>query len=109
MGGFATTILGLLIEYSPTGIAYSCYLYGALPTIYFFLLWVTYKTYNTKEIGTLHIHLAICSSMFVAFCLRIYFIKLKTSLNYLQSIIYSSILFVLASLLYFKYLVNKKF
>ena len=37
LGGFGIAILGLLIEFVKSGIAYSSYIYSALPTVYFFL------------------------------------------------------------------------
>ena len=36
LGGFGIAILGLLIEFVKSGIAYSSYIYSALPTVYFF-------------------------------------------------------------------------
>ena len=108
-GGIATTILVLLIEYAQFGIAYSCYLYAALPTVYFYLLWVTYKAHGTKKLGTLHIHLAIGSFIFVLFCLLIYILYNYFKINYYNSVVITCIWFVIISYIYYKTLLFKNF
>tara|TARA_Y100000389_G_scaffold185552_1_gene205087 strand:- start:200 stop:577 length:378 start_codon:yes stop_codon:yes gene_type:complete len=108
-GGIATTVLGLFIEYAQFGIAYSCYLYAALPTVYFYLFWVTYKAHGIKKLGTLHIHLAIGSFIFVLFCLLIYALYNYLKFSYNNSVIMACIWFVIISYVYYKTLLFKTF
>ena len=109
LGGIGTTILGYLIEYVPSGIAYSCYLYGALPTVHIFLLWITYKAHGVKEFGTLHVHLSICCGIFIFYMLSIHFLHKLGIMNYPSAFLWSTLAFIIVSIMYFKLLIKKKF
>tara|TARA_Y100000589_G_C27171647_1_gene636972 strand:+ start:539 stop:925 length:387 start_codon:yes stop_codon:yes gene_type:complete len=108
IGGLGISILGLLIEYTQSGVAYSSYLYSALPTVYFFLFWITYKIHGEKGISNLNIHLILGCIIFILFVLSCHFSH-KLGNNYVISLFLATLVFVILSYIYFKKILHIKF
>ena len=108
LGGLGIALLGLLIEYTKLGVAYSSYLYSALPTVYFFLFWMTYKVHGEGGINNLNIHLIIGCVLFIAFVASCH-LSHKLGNNYVVSLFIATILFIYLSHLYFTKVVHIQF
>tara|TARA_B100000963_G_scaffold352126_1_gene364832 strand:- start:326 stop:712 length:387 start_codon:yes stop_codon:yes gene_type:complete len=106
-GGFSVATLGLLIEYVKSGIAYSSYIYSALPVVYFFLFWITYRVHGEKGINLLNVHLIFGSIIFILFLMACH-ISNKAGVNYIVSLGIGSVVFVALSIFYFRFCVHKK-
>ena len=107
-GGIAIAILAIIIEFSKFGVAYSSYLYAALPSVYFYLFWITYKFYGEKSVNNLNVHLILGTLIFIIFVAAVHLVN-KFGLGYKWALAVGTLVFILVSYLYFKTLLYKKF
>jgi len=108
IGGIGISVLGLLIEFSKFGVAYSSYLYAALPTVYFYLFWLTYKVHGEKGISNLNIHILIGTSLFISFVVLTQIMN-KVGIDKITSLIVGTIFFMLMSYMYYTTIMRKRF
>ena len=102
IGGTAIACLAVIIEHFTFGIEYSSYLYAALPTVYFYLFWITYNKYGDSGIGRLNIHLIWGTLLFLLFVATTHIMHIN-GFHYWTSFAISLLLFVVLSWMYFKW------
>ena len=105
IGGTAIAVLCVILENFAYGIEYSSYLYAALPTVYFYLYWVTYYQYGNSGIRRLNIHLILGTLLFLLFVATTHITHL-IGFNHYVSFAVAFIVFGLVSTIYFMYFVN---
>ncbi len=106
IGGLAIAALATIIEQCSFGVQYSSYLYAALPTVYFYLFWITHQAQGQKGVFHLNIHLIYGSVLFILFIAAVHVLN-KYGWSYAVSLSGGTVLFCVLSVLYFKYLLMR--
>ena len=106
IGGLAIAALATIIEQCSFGVQYSSYLYAALPTVYFYLFWITHQAQGQKGVFHLNIHLIYGSVLFILFIATVHVLN-KYGWSYAVSLSGGTVLFCVLSVLYFKYLLMR--
>lgn len=104
IGGVAIACLAVIIEQFTFGIEYSSYLYAALPTVYFYLYWVTYNQHGNSGIRRLNVHLIWGTLLFILFVATTHIMHMN-GFHHWVAFGVAFIVFTLFSCLYFKWFI----
>lgn len=105
ISGTTIACLAVIIEHFTLGIEYSSYLYAALPTVYFYLFWVTYTHQGDSGIRRLNVHLIGGTLLFILFVATTHLMHIN-GFHHSLCFAVALLVFGLLSWMYFKWYVN---